>query len=153
MDATLPPVIFLAATDAQIDACFPVMVQLRPQLQAQGFVAQIRRLAAGGFLLAGVEVDRTVVAVAGFRLTKNLSRGRFVYVDDLVVDGAWRSRGYGQALLDWLVDYATRHHCTAVELDSGVQRFAAHRFYFQQRMVISAHHFSLPLDAPASDPR
>jgi len=152
MDATLPPLIFLAETDAQIDACFLIMVQLRPLIQANAFVAQVRRLAAGGFLVAGVEVDNTVVAVAGFRITENLIRGRFMYVDDLVVDGAWRSHGYGKTLLDWLIDYATRHHCTCVELDSGVQRFAAHRFYFQQRMVISAHHFSLPLAPPDSDP-
>jgi hypothetical protein len=33
-----------------------------------------------------------------------------------------------------------------LELDSGVQRFAAHRFYFRERMWISRHHFSLELN-------
>ncbi|MGZ5001726.1 MAG: GNAT family N-acetyltransferase, partial [Chthoniobacterales bacterium] len=31
-------------------------------------------------------------------------------------------------------------------LDSGVQRFDAHRFYLMKRMKISSHHFSLELD-------
>jgi hypothetical protein len=35
--------------------------------------------------------------------------------------------------------------CIKLELDSGVQRFAAHRFYLTKRMIISSHHFSLEL--------
>jgi hypothetical protein len=35
--------------------------------------------------------------------------------------------------------------CAKLELDSGVQRFDAHRFYLRKRMIISSHHFSLEL--------
>ena len=31
---------------------------------------------------------------------------------------------------------------------TGVQRFAAHRFYLQQRMRIASHHFALELPRP-----
>jgi len=34
-----------------------------------------------------------------------------------------------------------------LHLDSGVQRFSAHRFYLSKRMEISSHHFSLKLDS------
>jgi hypothetical protein len=30
-------------------------------------------------------------------------------------------------------------------LDSGVQRFGAHRFYLRRRMDITSHHFALDL--------
>ena len=30
-----------------------------------------------------------------------------------------------------------------LDLDSGVQRFPAHRFYLGQGMAITAHHFAL----------
>ncbi|MGZ5023946.1 MAG: GNAT family N-acetyltransferase, partial [Chthoniobacterales bacterium] len=32
-------------------------------------------------------------------------------------------------------------------LDSGVQRFDAHRFYLMKRMKISSHHFVLDLSS------
>jgi hypothetical protein len=32
-----------------------------------------------------------------------------------------------------------------LHLDSGVQRFAAHRFYLARRMDITCHHFALKL--------
>ncbi|MBI3921087.1 MAG: GNAT family N-acetyltransferase, partial [Armatimonadetes bacterium] len=86
-----------------------------------------------------------VVAVAGFRLSENLAWGRFLYVDDLVTDEAERSRGHGQELLEWLLEYAHQQDCDQFHLDSGVQRFGAHRFYLRHGMDITSHHFALKL--------
>ena len=90
-------------------------------------------------------MERRVVTVAGFRLGDNLAWGHFLYVDDLVTDDAGRSSGYGRQMLDWLIEYARREHCDELHLDSGVQRFGAHRFYLQHRLDITSHHFALRL--------
>jgi len=84
-------------------------------------------------------------AVAGFRISENLAYGKFLYVDDLVSKTEDRSKGYGGALFDWLVALAREHECDQFHLDSGVHRFAAHRFYLTKRMDISSHHFVLKL--------
>jgi GNAT superfamily N-acetyltransferase len=97
------------------------------------------------FLEANLEANRQIVAVAGFRLSESLSWGKFLYVDDLVVDQGVRSQGYGQQLLQWLINYAKQQECDQFHLDSGVQRFEAHRFYFQQRLSIIGYHFALTL--------
>jgi GNAT superfamily N-acetyltransferase len=68
-----------------------------------------------------------------------------MYVDDLVTNAADRSKGYGDAMLDWLVEYANAQTCEHLNLDSGVHRFGAHRFYLRKRMDIVCHHFSLKL--------
>ena len=135
----------LATTDDEVRRCFPVMVQLRPHLDEPGFLTRVRKQMAGGFELAFVEDEGAVQAVAGFRLMDNLFSGRVLYVDDLVTDETARSRGYGKQLLDWLIDRAKNDGCASLELDSGVQRFDAHRFYLTNRMVISSHHFRLKL--------
>jgi hypothetical protein len=51
-------------------------------------------------------------------------------------------------LLDWLVEQARLHGCENLELDSGVQRFDTHRFYFRKRMHISSYHFRLQITQP-----
>ncbi len=86
-----------------------------------------------------------VCAVAGYRMAESLFAGRYCYVDDLVTDESARSLGHGGALFDWLVAEARAAGCKEFQLDSGVQRFAAHRFYLTKRMVIAAHHFTLDL--------
>jgi GNAT superfamily N-acetyltransferase len=135
-----------AQTDSDIDECWPVMAQLRPHLKKADFVSTVRRQFEEGYRLAFVRRDQKVVAVAGFRVLHSLAWGRFCYVDDLVTDEHSRSEGLGAELLDWLCGYARSEHCRRLELDSGVQRHAAHRFYLRNRMFISCYHFSLELN-------
>ncbi|MEB3212842.1 MAG: GNAT family N-acetyltransferase [Leptolyngbyaceae bacterium] len=137
--------IAIALTDAEIQRCFPVMHQLRPHLVEAEFVQRVRQQEAQQYHLVRLEENGEVKAVSGFRLGDNLAWGRFLYVDDLVTQEGDRAKGYGRALFDWLVDYAKMHHCQQLHLDSGVQRFDAHRFYMNRGMVIRAHHFGLEL--------
>ncbi len=135
-----------ALTPNEIARCFPVMRQLRAHFDdEQKFVEQVERQRASGYRMAFLEDDGGVRAVAGYRMLESLFSGQFCYVDDLVTDAAGRSLGYGGALFDWLVAEARAAGCGKLELDSGVQRFAAHRFYLTKRMIIASHHFSLEL--------
>ncbi len=83
------------------------------------------------------------VAAAGFRVLHQLSKARFLYVDDLVTLPSHRANGHAGLIFGWLVDEARRQGCEQLHLDSGHQRFDAHRFYLKHGMVINAHHFSM----------
>lgn len=133
----------LAGNRQEFGRCHAVMAQLRPHLDEQTFVEQVRRQAAQGYRLAYVEDDGVVVTVAGFRVKETLGRGHFLYVEDLVTDAGVRSRGYGEAMFEWLLEYARSNRCATVEVESGVQRFDAHRFYFRRGMHIARYLFSL----------
>lgn len=137
--------IALAETEADIARCYPVMVELRPHLKATEFTARVRKQQATGFHLAYLVEAGEVRAVAGFRYLETLAWGKILYVDDLVADPAQRSRGFGGQLFDWLVAQAKQNNCDEFHLDSGVQRFGAHRFYLARRMDINCHHFALKL--------
>ena len=138
-------VVSLARNDQEIQSCFDVMVALRPHLKREEFVSRVRRQQEeSGYELAYVTAGE-VKAVAGFRISECLAWGKFLYVDDLVSGTSDRSHGYGGVLFDWLVAYARAAGCAEFHLDSGVQRFDAHRFYLKKRMAIEAHHFGLKL--------
>ncbi len=134
-----------AVTDADIASAFPVMRQLRPHLEEEAFVSTVRAAEARRLRLVLHREGDRVVAVAGFRFIDQLKVGLVLYVDDLVTDESARSHGHGDTLLHWLIDHAREHGCKAFELDSGVQRHGAHRFYLRHRMRITAYHFVLDL--------
>jgi GNAT superfamily N-acetyltransferase len=137
----------LATTPEQIGRCSSVMRELRPHIEAIDFAARVLRQQKEGYQLAYLELDRVVRSVAGFRIFDLLFSGRTLYIDDLVTHESDRSRGFGAALFDWLVEHAKAHGCEHLTLDSGVQRFAAHRFYLNRGMDISSHHFQLKLNS------
>ena len=121
------------------------MRQLRPHLIEADFVERVATQRRQGYQLLAAVVDGRAAALAGFRVADSLCWGRFVYVDDLVTDEGLRSLGYAGMLLDWLVDYCRDNDLAELHLDSGVQRFAAHRFYLRKRMEITCHHFGLKI--------
>jgi GNAT superfamily N-acetyltransferase len=139
------PQVHSALCDAEIQRCFPVMAELRTHLVASEFVERVRRQQKQGYQLVFLEDDRVVKAVAGFRIGEFLCWGKILYVDDLVTTAAGRSKGYGQQLFDWLLAHARATGCNEFHLDSGVEKFGAHRFYLRNRMNISSHHFNLRL--------
>lgn len=141
------PLIALATTPEAIAACYPVMYELRPQIEAAEFVERIQRQRAQGYQLAAVWVDGVAVAVAGFRVSENLAWGRFLYVDDLVTRAEQRSHGYGAMLLTWLKEYAAAVGCAQLHLDSGVWRKDAHRFYEREGLRLSSFHFVCDVSA------
>jgi len=138
--------IALAQNQAEIRLCYPVIVQLRPQYTLDLFVDQVMEQMKQGFHLAYLIDQDIVKSVAGFRVNTCLAWGKYLYVDDLVSAETYRHTGVGTVLFEWLVDYARYSQCQQLHLDSGVQRFNAHRFYIKRGMVISSHHFTLNLD-------
>lgn len=74
-----------------------------------------------------------------------LRTGKMVEIDDLVTSARTRSSGYGKALIDWIAAEARAENCSVLELDSGVHRADAHRFYFRERMHVLGFHFSTAL--------
>ncbi len=134
-----------AFSDAEVAATYPVMRQLRPHLDEEEYVRRVRRMREEGYRLAIVVEGDDVMYVAGFRVIEFLAHGRFLYVDDLVTDEGARSSGGGKQMLGWLAAEARSAGCEKLQLDSGVQRYTAHRFYFREGMHISSYHFSKTL--------
>lgn len=131
-----------ATTDAEINACYPVMRELRPHVTEAHFLAWVRNQGSAGYRLAYIQDSNVVVAVAGFRVAENLAWGRFLYVDDLVTLPEHRSKGYGAKLLSWLKEEAAKEGCQQMHLDSGMQRKDAHRFYEREGMSATGFHFA-----------
>ena len=73
-----------AKSDLEIERCFDVMSELWTHLVRNQFLETVRDMELQGFQLAYLEEDEKVVAVAGYRIAKNLFLGKHLYIDDLV---------------------------------------------------------------------
>ena len=127
------------------DDVLPVLRELRPHLTAASFSQVYREGHEQGLRFMAAYVGGRCVGVAGWRVVATTASGRKLYVDDLITVATQRSRGVGRALLNELVERARAAGCQVLDLDSGVQRTRAHRFYLREGFAIRSFHFARPV--------
>lgn len=133
----------IAESDAELQKISGVLLELRTGFDESTLVAQIKQQMGAGYQIAYIEAGGAVLCVAGFVVGSKLAWGKHIYVDDLVTAERHRSIGAGAKMISWLKSYARQLGCNQLHLDSGVQRFAAHRFYLREGFDIGSHHFSI----------
>ena len=132
--------------EREVEACYPLMKQLRPHLASgQEFIVCWRRQKSAGYRLIAVWDQARPVALAGFRVQVNLVHGTHFYVDDLVTEEAQRSGGYGRTLMERLKAEGMALGCAKLVLDASLVNTLGHRFYYRQGLLATALRFTLPL--------
>lgn len=139
----MPMTVHIAESDAELEKISGVLLQLRTAFNRESLIAQIKKQRQRGYQIAYVESAGEVLCVAGFVVETKLAWGRHIYVDDLVTAEKHRSSGAGAKLIAWLKSHARELGCNQLHLDSGVQRFAAHKFYLREGFSITSHHFAI----------
>lgn len=137
--------IFVANSDEEILSCFPAFSALRPHLQEQKFLSQIRRQQTQSYQIVALRHNGAVQSAAGFRFAEFLAWGKVLYIDDLTTLPEATSRGFANTLMDWLIAHAKAHECQGLHLDTGYARHAAHRLYLRKGLQFNCHHLALEL--------
>lgn len=81
--------------------------------------------------------------MAGFRFLEFLAWGKVLYIDDLITNSDVRRNGHDGKLLKWIIEQVKQMNCNQVHLESGPQRYDAHRLYLNHGFKIIGHHFAL----------
>ncbi len=125
---------------------FELLRTLRPCLtrpESDRFLAEGSR--QGLRCVAALGPQGEMAAVALYRILST-SRGRIVFLDDLVTRPDVRSHGVGAALLHEVEARGRRAGCERIELDSGTANEGAHRFYERHGMSVIALHLGKDLE-------
>ena len=127
---------------------WPLMQQLRPnQSDEGGYLQQVERLQqiTGYNLVGAFDSNGQLLGLAGFVCSEMLSRGSYLYVDDLVIDEGHRSQGIGRILISWLRAHARNLGCSSLHLDCSNHRLDSHRFYRREGLEDRSLHFVLDI--------
>ena len=112
------------------DDAWAVVRELRPHVDRDAFAALCREAARrDGYTLYGAFADGRLVGVMGMRELVDLVHGRHLYVDDLVVTAAVRSRGVGRRLLAHAEGVARERGGLGLRLCTGIDHAPGRRFY------------------------
>lgn len=132
------------------DAIVPLLRQLYPDKPFDLVSLQRaydRSLASDEQAFLCAICDRHIVGFGSVYLKSNLlwCETLIGYVNDMVVDEAYRSRGIGTQILDQLISWAGERGCHRIELNSSFHREASHAFYERRGFKRGAYFYSKSL--------
>jgi len=119
--------------------------QLTPSLTPEGYRVLLTAMVPHRYAMAAVFEGGTCLGLSGYWIGHKLYCGRYLEIDNFVVDAAHRSAGIGKLLVDELIAIARAERCEHMMLDAYLENSAGHRFYERHGFVKRGYHFMLPL--------
>ncbi len=126
----------------ELPEAYEVLSQLREGLTYDEFEDLVYEMRHKEYKMIGAFEGVELVTYAGVYIQTNLYHKRHLFVDDLVTYDTFRSKGYGDAMMEYLVNYAKVAMCENIVLSSGLHREDAHRFYEKVGFEKRSYHFT-----------
>lgn len=97
------------------------------------------------YQLVGAYLGNRLVGVAGAWIATKIWCGKYLEIDNLVVDPEVRSAGVGTLLIQRLESLARENGCKIITLDSYSSNHPSHRLYHRLGFEIWGFHFVKPI--------
>lgn len=119
---------------------------LYPNLTIEKYEAYLSEMVPRNYIQIGVFEEEHCVGITGCWTATKLWTGKYLEIDNFVVDPGQRSKGIGKLLTDYIEQKALDSDCSSIVLDAFTGNFAAHRFYYNQGYGPKGFHFVKILD-------
>jgi GNAT superfamily N-acetyltransferase len=118
-----------------------VLQFLYPSLTAAQYDLELDLMLPQQYGQLAVFDEAKCIAICGFWIGTKLWIGKYLELDNIVVDPAYRSRGVGELIFQTLEQKAKDEDCNMLALDSYTSNFQAHKFFYNQGFGPKGFHF------------
>lgn len=82
-----------------------------------------------------------IVGVSGLWFCTRHYIGKSVELDHVYIEEDYRNMGIGNQFMKWIQEYVFKKGCNSIELNTYVQNFPSHKFYYNQGYNARGYHF------------
>ena len=77
----------------------------------------------------GMYINNVLVGISGLWFLVRHYFGKNIAPDHFVISSAYRNKGLGKLLFEWIYNYAQKHGYEASELNTYIENKKSHKFY------------------------
>jgi len=121
--------------------CYPLLKQLTPELTLKKLKDNLELMLPMGYRLFCVYENKKRVGCTGIWTSAKFYCGKYMEIDNFVIDKKYRSHGLGKLLTDYVLKLAKKEKCKVVMLDAYIPNIAAHKFYEREGFKKKGFHF------------
>ncbi|MBJ2123517.1 GNAT family N-acetyltransferase [Flavobacterium sp. IB48] len=119
---------------------------LYPNISLEKYQLFLSEMVPHNYIQIAVFENDTCLGLTGCWSATKLWTGKYLEIDNFVVNPEFRSRGIGKMLTDYIEKKAIELNCSSIVLDAFTGNFGAHRFYYNQGYAPKGFHFVKILD-------
>ncbi|ARV10258.1 GNAT family N-acetyltransferase [Winogradskyella sp. PC-19] len=82
-----------------------------------------------------------LIGISGLWFCTRHYSGKSVELDHVYISPEHRNKGLGKQFMDWVKVYCTKKGCESIELNTYVNNYPSHKFYYNEGMEILCYHF------------
>ncbi|MCZ4318056.1 GNAT family N-acetyltransferase [Aequorivita viscosa] len=126
----------------EIFSIIPLMQKLGNFTVSEALLQErLQEMTQQNYECLGIFDAEKLIGACGLWFQTRHYAGRSLEMDHVIIDDAYRGRGIGKMLIDFVTDCAKKKSCNWVELNSYVYNFPSHKFFYNQGFVAKGYHF------------
>jgi len=123
-----------------------LVTHLYPEMTPEKYSELLQKMLPFQYRQVVVFDDSQPVGLSGIWIGHKLWCEKYLELDNVVVHSAYRSKGIGKLLYEFIEKLAIEEQCQMVALDSYTTNFEAHKFFYNHGMVPKGFHFIKYID-------
>ncbi len=130
---------------SEMIAQYDLICQLSPNVTFEEYSLMINDMVKLNYQQAVAYINEKPIGVCGFWINTKIYSGKYIELDNVVVDTKFRSKNIGQLLCDYVLEIANKNNCKTAMLDAYLENTQAHTFYERIGFTKKGFHFIKPL--------
>ncbi|RAJ14619.1 GNAT family N-acetyltransferase [Olleya aquimaris] len=133
---------FKIIDNTEINSIIPLVQKLTNHANSDAILKErFAEMITQNYECAGVFDGDTLIGICGMWFQTRHYAGKSMEVDHVYIEEAYQSKGLGKQFFKWLYDYAKSKGCITSELNTYVQNYPSHKFYYNEGYEIYGYHF------------
>ena len=127
---------------SNINSIIPLVQKLNNNKQSETILKKrFAEMITQNYECAGIFDRKQLIGISGLWFCTRHYSGKSVEVDHVYIDDDYRGKGLGKQFFKWIYDYAKQRGYESVELNTYVQNYPSHKFYYNEGFEILGYHF------------
>jgi len=134
--------IFKILDKREIKSIIPLVKELSGHKVSDTLLeARFTEMVEQNYECAVVFHEDKLIGVTGLWYCTRHYSGKSVELDHVIIDKRYRNSGLGKSFMEWIEGYIKAKGYEALELNTYVQNYPSHKFYYNLGFEILGYHF------------
>ncbi len=125
-----------------INSIIPLVQKLNGNKDTDAVLKQrFSEMITQNYECAGIFDNGKLIGICGLWFCTRHYSGKSVEPDHVFIDDTYRGKGLGKQFFEWIYNYVKLKGCESIELNTYVNNYPSHKFYYNDGFEILGYHF------------